>query len=147
MEQSDNTAAHVLGVRLGADNVQDYVNSLGMLATNLDNNTTSAKDMGTILGDLYMGKVVNSALKLELLDFMKDTDFEDRLARNIPKSVSVYHKAGDGVGFVHDAGIIDDGKNPFILVVMTSEVPDIEHAKSTIGKIAKFVYDKQVSAN
>ncbi|HVZ67092.1 MAG TPA: serine hydrolase [Patescibacteria group bacterium] len=142
MEQSDNTAAHVLGVRLGVDNVQSYTNSLGMLATNLENNTTSAKDMGTILEDLYMGKVVNSALKLELLDFMKDTDFEDRLARNIPKTVSVYHKAGDGVGFVHDAGIIDDGKNPFILVVMTAEVPDIEHAKSTIGKIAQFIYQK-----
>jgi rRNA processing protein Gar1 len=74
---------------------------------------------------------------------MKDTDFEDRLARNIPKNVAVYHKAADGVGFVHDAGIIDDGKNPFVLVVMTSEIGDPEKAKSQIGKIAEFIYKNQ----
>lgn len=150
MEQSDNTAAHVLGLRLGTENIQEYAKSLGMDATDMENNKTSAADMGKVLEALWYGKVTKKALKLELLGFMKDTDFEDRLARNIPKNVSVYHKAADGVGFVHDAGIIDPSAgsgqvkgDPFVLVVMTSEIGDQEKAKAQIGKIAEFIYKNQ----
>ena len=108
----------------------------------MEGNKTSAADMGKILEGIWYGKVTKKALKLELLDFMKDTDFEDRLARYI-KTATVYHKAADGVGFVHDAGIIDDGKNPFVLVVLTSEIGDPEKAKAQIGKIAEFIYKNQ----
>jgi len=143
LEQSDNTAAHVLGLRLGTDKIQNYVTSLGLIATNMEDNKTSARDMGRLLEAIYIGRVTNKALKAEMLDFMRDTDFEDRLARDIPDSVPVYHKAADGVGFVHDAGIIDDGKRVFILTILASDIQSEEEAKKTIGKIAKFIYDQQ----
>ncbi len=97
IEQSDNTAAHVLGVRLDEANVQKYINGLGLVQTNMVNNKTSAADMGKLLELIYTKKIAGPSLTLELLDFTKDTDFEDRLARDIPKNVVVYHKAGDGV--------------------------------------------------
>ena len=37
---------------------------------------------------------------------------------------------------VHDAGIVDDGSSPFIIVVLSSEIQDEKDAKITIGKIA-----------
>lgn len=142
LEQSDNTAAHVLGLRLGRDQIQEYTENLGLVATHIENNQTSAKDMGIILDAIWRGKVTNTPLKLELLDFMTNTDFEDRLAGNI-KGAKIHHKAADGVGFVHDVGIIEDGKNAFIISVLVSEVSDINHAKETIGKIAEFIYEEQ----
>lgn len=141
LEQSDNTAVYILGAKAGAGNVQNYAKSLGLVATNMEGNRTSAKDMSLLFEHIWSGKVTNTALKLELLDFMKGTDFEDRLVRDMPDGVSVYHKAADGVGFVHDAGIIDDGKKPFILAVLASDIKNEEEAKETIGKIAKFIYD------
>ncbi len=143
LEQSDNTAAHVLGLHLGRDKIQTYMESLGLVATDMEENMTSARDMGLILEKIYNRQIAKEGLTAELLDFMKDTDFEDRLARDLPEGVEVYHKAADGVGFVHDVGIIDDGKTPFILSVLTSEIDDVEEAKATIGKIAAFIQQAQ----
>ena len=142
LEQSDNTAAYVLALRLGRDKIQEYARSMGLVATNMENNQTSAKDMGIILDAIWSGKVTNTALKLELMDFMRNTDFEDRLARNI-KNAKIYHKAADGTGFVHDVGIIEDGKRIFILSVLASEVTNVEKTKETIGKMASFIYKQQ----
>ena len=142
LEQSDNTAAYVLALRLGRDKIQEYARSMGLVATNMENNQTSAKDMGIILDAIWSGKVTNTALKLELMDFMRNTDFEDRLARNI-KNAKIYHKPADGTGFVHDVGIIEDGKRIFILSVLASEVTNVEKTKETIGKMASFIYKQQ----
>ncbi len=142
LEQSDNTAAHVLGIRLDLKNVQAYIKSLGLVSTDMVNNKTSAHDMGKLLELIYNRKITNSALTPELFDFMKDTDFEDRIPRDIPKNIPIYHKVGDGIGFIHDAGIIE-AKNPFVLAILTSDIQDENEAKKTIGKIAKFIFDAQ----
>ena len=142
LEQSDNTAAYVLSIKLGEDKIQEYGKKLGLASTNMANNKTTARDMGKILGLIYSGKITSDPLTRELLDFMKDTDFEDRLVRDLPSNVSAYHKAADATNMVHDVGIIGDKKNPFILAVLTSDIKDEEEAKRTIGKMAKFIYDR-----
>jgi len=142
LEQSDNTAAYVLGVKLGVDNVQEYIRGLGLVATHMNNNETTAKEMGILYDLLNSRKVANEALTRELLDFSRDTDFEDRIARDLPNDAIVYHKAADGVGFVHDAGIISSGTNKFILTILTSDIKNEEEVKNTMGKIAKFIYDQ-----
>lgn len=141
LEQSDNTAAHVVNIRLGVDKIQEYVNSLGLVATNMVNNKTTARELGKIWGDIYARKITTEALTREIMDFSQDTDFEDRIARDLPKSARVHHKAADGVGFVHDGGIVIDGQRKFVLVIMASDIQSSEKAKDTIGKMAKFVYD------
>lgn len=143
LEQSDNTAAHVLGIRLDLDNVQKYLKGLGFVSTNIANDTTTAKEMGKLLELIYDRKIAKEALTHEMLDFMDDTESEDRLPADLPKSINVYHKTGDAIGKIHDVGIIDNGKNPFILAVLTSDISDEVRAKSTIGKIAKYIYDNQ----
>ncbi len=143
LEQSDNTAAHVLGLRLGIDNIQSYIRTLGLISTNMVNNKTTAKEQGMIWELIYTRKITTEALTRELLDFSRDTDFEDRLARDLPNGVVVSHKAADGVGFVHDGGVIVDGERKFVLIVMASDVQSTERAKEVMGKIAKFIYDNQ----
>lgn len=143
LQQSDNTAAHVLELRLEEKNVQFYVTTLGMGATNMVNNETSARDMGIFLRSLYKKRIANSSLTQEVLGYMTDTDFEDRIPRYLPKNYKTYHKTGDAVGLIHDAGIINDGTSPFILVVMGSNIEDENLAKDTVGKIAKLIADKR----
>lgn len=149
LEQSDNTAAHVLSLRLGEDKIQEYAKKLGLVSTIMVDNKTTARDMGKILELIYLKKITTEALTGELLDFMRDTDFEDRLVRDLPSSIVVYHKAADATNMVHDVGIIDPAVggasegNAFILAVLTSDIKDEENAKRTIGKIAKFIYDQR----
>jgi beta-lactamase class A len=140
LQKSDNTAAHVLDIRLGEDNFQEYASQLGMAATNMIDNDTSCRDMETFFKALYSNKITSPSYTKEILGYMEDTDFEDRLPLFLPKTLHIYHKTGDGVNFVHDAGIISNGKTPFVLVVTSSNIPDEKDAKETIGKIAQTVY-------
>lgn len=140
LQKSDNTAAHILDVRLGEGNIQAYAYRLGMRATNMEENDTSCRDIQTFFKMLYSNKIAPDALTKELLGYMENTDFEDRLPRLLPRSMHVYHKTGDGVNFVHDGGIISNGKNPYVLVVTSSNLSDFEKAKETIGKIAEKIY-------
>ena len=140
MKNSDNTAAHVLNIRLGEEDIQAFAYQIGMGSTNMVENDSSARDIGRFYQMLYQNKIASPAESRELLGYMEDTDFEDRLASLLPKNIHVYHKTGDGVNFIHDGGIISNGETPFILVVMSSNIPDEKSAKDTIGKIAELVF-------
>lgn len=143
MQQSDNTAAHVLGVRLGTDVIQNMVNSWKMNSTDMENNKSTVYDMSLLFQKIYMGQIANPALTKELLGFMTNTDFEDRLPRDLPKNAKVYHKVGDGDGFVHDVGVVEyKNENPYYIGVMTSDIGNTDdQTKTTIGAISRKIYD------
>jgi beta-lactamase class A len=141
LQKSDNTAAHVLNIRLGDANVQSYAYQIGMNSISMADNDISARDVGKFYEVLYKNKIANAPLTKEVLGYMENTETEDRIPKYLPKGIHVYHKTGDAVTFVHDGGIIDDGKSPFILIVMSSNLKDEAKAKDTIGKIAKMIFD------
>ncbi len=140
LQKSDNTAAHVLNIRLGEDNIQAFAFNLGMSATNMVENDTSCRDIQTFFKKLFANKIAPEALTKEMMGYMENTDFEDRLPRFLPRNLHVYHKTGDGVNFIHDGGIISNGNTPFILIVTSSNLTDEEEAKVTIGKIAEKIF-------
>ena len=140
LQKSDNTAAHVLNIRLGEDNIQAFAFNLGMSATNMVENDTSCRDIQTFFKKLFANKIAPEALTKEMMGYMENTDFEDRLPRFLPRNLHVYHKTGDGVNFIHDGGIISNGNTPFILIVTSSNITDEEEAKVTIGKIAEKIF-------
>jgi len=141
LEKSDNTAGYVLGIKLNMENIEKYAKNLGLFSSSMKHNKTTAKDMGTILDLLYNGKITNKAYTQEFLDFLKDTDFENRLPRFFEEDVVVYHKIGDAINMVHDVGIIDAERKPFILAVLTTEIVDEEEAKRAVGELAKIIYE------
>lgn len=140
LKESDNTAAHVLTVRLGEENIQAYVYQIGMGSTSMVDNETTARDIGKFFQMLYQNKITSKPLTLELLDHMEDTEFEDRIPVLLPEKLHIYHKTGDEVNFIHDGGIITGGTAPFTLVVLSSNVVDEKSAKDTISKIAEIIY-------
>jgi beta-lactamase class A len=142
LKESDNTAAHVIAVRIGEDNIQKLVDSWGMTQTSMVDNKTTAKDMGILLEKIYDGNIADAPNTKELLEFMSNTDFEDRLAAKLPSDAQLYHKTGDGEGFVHDVGIIKTEKGAYVLGVMTSDIGEEEsETKNTIAEISKRVFD------
>jgi len=141
-QHSDNTAIHLLTIRLGEDKIQSFVDENEMAATNIAFNETSPKDVGNLFNKFYNNELMTEALKKELMDYMSNTEFEDRLPRFI-KDLPVYHKIGDADNMVHDAGIIEAKESPFILVVMTQGIVDENKARENIGLIAKEIYEKR----
>jgi len=142
MKQSDNTAAHVIELKIGEENVQKLVDSWGMKQTNMVENKTSVYDMSILFEKIYSGHITDEAHTKELLEFMTNTDFEDRLSAKLPKTATVYHKTGDEEGYLHDVGIIKTEKGTYYLGIMTSDVGGKEEdTKKIISEISKIIFD------
>lgn len=138
LQQSDNTAAHILGKRLGMDTVQETINYFGLTQTSMDKNKTSPYDMYLLFKALFHNKITDQAKTQEILGFMQDTDIEDRLPKLLPPGSTVWHKTGDAVGSLHDVGIIKSGDRTFFLGVFTSDVGDQEdEARDMIAQLPK----------
>lgn len=141
LNESDNTAAHVISVRIGEDIIQKQINTWGLSQTDMNDNKTSAKDIGILLEMIYKNEITSKPNTKEFLEFMTNTDFEDRLATGVSKDAKIHHKTGDGEGFIHDAGIITSEKSTYILTVFTSDIGDKEkETKITIGEISRIIF-------
>ncbi len=142
LKQSDNTAAHVLSLKIGEENVQKLVDSWGMKQTSMVGNKTTAYDMSVLFEKIYKNEIADLANTKELLEFMTDTEFEDRLTKGLPANIKIYHKTGDGEGFVHDLGIIETANGAYYLGIMTSDIGDNEsQTKDTIAEISKKIFE------
>lgn len=147
LEKSDNTAAHIIAGKIGMDNIQKTINTWGLTQTNMANNTTSLSDMYILFNKIYKNKITNSSLSKEMLDFLKDTDFEDRLSALLPDNVSVYHKTGDAVGGIHDIGIIEKNNISFFVGILTSDIGNTENeTKKSIAEIAQKIYNFELES-
>lgn len=142
LSQSDNTAAYILANHIiGLNKIQQLINSWGLEQTDMVNNKTSNLDMYKLMLKIYKEEVTNHAFTLELLSFLSNTDFEDRIPTLLPKNVTVYHKTGNEIGVIHDVGIVVNPKIQYYIGILTSDVTDEESAVKTIESISKTVYD------
>lgn len=142
MEKSDNTAAYILSNHIiGIEKLQEFVNGWGLTQTDMANNKASPKDMSILMSKMYKGEITTKPLTAEMLDFMQKSDFDDRLPKGLPERTTIYHKTGDEVGKIHDAGIVDLPNKPYFIGVFTSDIIDEQAAKDAIAEISKAVYE------
>ena len=140
--QSDNTAAYILANHIvGLDDIQTLMNSWGLTQTDMINNKTSNRDIAILTKKLYKREVAAEAYTLEMLSFLKDTDFEDRLPALLPDSATVYHKIGTEVGVLHDTGIVQDGSLLYYIGILTTDVDNEDEAVQIAAQVSKTVYD------
>lgn len=148
---SDNSATNVLIDRLGLDNVNRYMGSLGYPHIRLQRkmmdlaaakagreNVAAPAEINALLEQIYNGKVFNKELTddfLKMLSTGKDSPFH----RALPDGVRMADKPGELEGVRNDCGIIWAGR-PFILCAMTTYDRRERDAEGTIGRLAERVY-------
>lgn len=147
LKESDNTAAFILSEKIGTTVIQERIEKWGLTQTNMNDNTTSPADMRTLFLKIYNHELTTEGKTKELLGFMQETAFEDRISANLPGDVTVSHKTGDGIGSLHDVGIIRSGDEVYFLAVFTSDIGNTEQkTKEAISKVASNLltfYDKR----
>lgn len=142
MEKSDNTAAYILSNHIiGIERVQQLIDGWGLRQTDIADNKSSVKDMSILMVKMYRAEITTQPLTLEMLGFMKLSDFDDRLPKGIAEGITVFHKTGDEIGKIHDVGIVDLQNRPYFIGVFTSDITDELNAKGTIAHISKLVYE------
>ena len=151
---SDNQATNILIDFLGMENINRLGKELRLKKTFLGrkmmdiearkngyDNYTCADDISSLLKLIYQEKLINEEASQLMLDILLRQQQGERLQRYLPSDIKIAHKCGDLDNLENDGGIIWIGNKVYILVVLTSGMPNLQ-CKQTIGKISKFVYDK-----
>lgn len=155
---SDNQATNILIDLLGMDAINARGRALGLQNTILGrkmmdsearkqgrDNFISANDMAAILRAIHAETLIDSASSKIMLETLLRQQQNGRLQLYLPEELPVAHKCGDLDLLENDGGIIYAEGHPYILVVLTSEMPSNKEGRETIGILSKMVYDSILS--
>jgi len=138
-KQSDNTAFYIVSRILGAEKIQETIDALGMKDSSFVDQITTPEDIGLFFRKLYREGVISQKGRDEIMSFLTDTIWEDRIPAGVPEGIKVTHKIGTLTGVISDAGIVFAPK-PFVLVIMSQDANEIE-AKKALPEITKKIYE------
>nr|WP_275974181.1 serine hydrolase [Argonema galeatum] len=147
---SDNTATNMLIARLGgAEALNQRFRDWGLTATAIRNklpdiegtNTTSCKELATLIGRVNQGELVSLPSRDRLLDIMRRTANNSLLPRGLGKGANIAHKTGNIGSMLADVGLIDlpSGKR-YIAAVMVKRPRNDTRAAELINKISRVTY-------
>ena len=133
-----NATAHQLGadsiqVRRGVEDDKAYARGL--------NNTTTARDLATLLAAIQQRRAASPAATTEILRMLLGQEFNEGIPAGLPRGVRVAHKTGSITALLHDAAIVyPAGRAPYVLVVLTRGYRDESAAARLIADISRIVY-------
>jgi beta-lactamase class A len=105
------------------------------------NNTTTARDLAALLIAIQQDKAATPAGCAAMRDVLLGQEFNTEIPAGLPAGVRVAHKTGQITGVLHDAAIVYPATAPpYVLVVLTSGMPDERVARRMIVDISRMVY-------
>jgi beta-lactamase class A len=150
---SDNSATNVLIDRLGMQNVNALLASLGIQQTKLQRkmmdvkaaqegreNIASPREMMGLFAALYQNKVLNKELTDDFFKVL-GTPKESFIPRYLPEGTVSANKPGELAGVRNDVGIVFAQNRPFVIVVMTAYLNHELDGAEAISKISAAAYD------
>lgn len=145
---SDNSATNVLIDRVGLDNVNALLDSLGLRNTRLRRkmmdiqaaaegreNISTPAEMLTLLEKLYQGKVLNQEMTADFFKVLS-THKSSFIPRDLPDNLQIANKPGELEAVRNDSGIVFLHNRPYILCVMTTYLARERDGEDAIAKIS-----------
>lgn len=149
---SDNSATNVVIRRVGMDNVNAMLDSLGLHATRLRRqmmdlkaagegreNVSTPREMMTLLETIYRGKLLNKDMTADFIK-MLSTHKESSLLQGLPDDVAAASKPGELEAVRNDSGIVLLKERPYVLCVMTTYLKDEKDGAAAIRKISALTF-------
>lgn len=145
IEESDNIASNMIMRVVGRDNYIKFMESLGANVIPYNSNVTSPRDMSMYMENLLNYVKAHPDTAGELMYYLKNTIYNDRISYPIPDEIEVAHKIGNLSNVVNDTAIVFHPTKPYILTVLANNVDgsDDSYAYTVIRQISKMVYDFQ----
>lgn len=150
---SDNEATNILIDFLGMESINQMAQTMHLKQAHLGrkmmdskaeeaghDNYICAEDIRDVLKSIYEGTCIDKESSKMMLDILKRQQQSGRLQLYLPESVVIAHKCGDLDCVENDGGIFLLPKHPYILVVLTNEMPTNKDGREAIGKISWIVF-------
>jgi beta-lactamase class A len=159
---SDNSATNVLIDRVGVENVNTLMDSMGLTHTRLRRkmmdvkaagegreNISTPAEMMALLEDLYRGKVLNKELTDDFFKILS-THKGSFIPRDLPEGLKIANKPGELEGVRNDSGLVFVENRPYVICAMTTYLRherDGEDAISRISAVAYRMFDRLARAS
>ena len=133
-----NETAHMLGARnirvlRGVEDGKAF--RAGM------NNTTTARDLAVLLEAIETGRAASRSSCDAMREILLHQEFNEEIPAGLPAGTRVAHKTGWITGVLHDAAVVyPPGRKPYVLVVLTREIPDEKVARRLIADLSRMVW-------
>ena len=148
---SDNSAANVLIDRVGMDNVDRLLDSLGLVHTRLRRkmmdikaaaegreNVASPREMMLLLEALYQDRVLNKQLTDDYFNLLSEHK-ESYIPRELPEELRVANKSGELEGVRNDCGVVFSAR-PYAICVMSTYLRHERDGGDAIARISGETY-------
>ncbi len=145
LRDSDNTALKAVSVSMMGLLQQDE-NPFNFLDAEFSQNqdltvSISARAYSSFLKCLYFSCYLEKQHSQELLDYLSNTDFKDRIVAGVDSGIPVAHKVGNfGQSTQSDCGIVYIETKNYLLCVML-EGPDNAKTDAKIAELSKLTFD------
>ncbi len=154
---SDNSPALALVRVLDARRINATSVALGMASTRINTvlpeaertapfNTTTARDVATLLSGLARGTVVSPDASQAMLDTLARQRINDRLPAGLPDGTVIAHKTGNLDGISHDAGIVFTPAGPRVVVMLTADFDRDADVITLAERVASVAYATPLDA-
>ncbi len=145
---SDNSATNVLIDRLGMENVNEMLDSLGLKNTRLRRrmmdvkaaaegreNISTPREMAVLLETIYGGKLFSKELTEDFFKVLA-THKSSPITHALPDDAKFADKPGELEAVRNDSGIVWAPNRPFIICVMTSYLKNEREGEAAISRVA-----------
>jgi len=145
---SDNSATNVLIDRVGMENVNATLDSLGLSHTRLRRkmmdleaakhgreNISTPREMLNLLAALYRGKVLNKDMESDFFTLLS-TGKDSWIPRDLPADLKIADKPGALEAVRNDSGIVFVEGRPYVICVMTAFLRNERDGEEAISKVS-----------
>lgn len=151
---SDNTATNLVLDKVGADNVNDFVESLGLHQTRsmrkiggggdskasndprlklFGLGASSPREMVKLLEMLENGQIVSKDASTEMLNILKRQQFKDGIGRGLPDTIPSASKSGALDRLRSDVGIIYTRRGRIAMAITTDDMQEVAYTQENPG--------------
>lgn len=147
LEDSDNTAINALLSITDFKYYEDVHNGLDVAIQDIeDTPVITLKGYSSILQALFFASIVNVEHSQEILAYLVNSRFKDKLAAGVPSDVPVANKIGVVDGELYtDCGIVYVPRRQYLLCMLS--VSDEKTAQERMKAVSEMVYDYVANAN
>lgn len=148
---SDNTAANMLIRLVGRPHINRTMANLGLRHTHLadyirteewsvrSSLRTTPSDMVKLLAHMAKHQLIDEWSSNEMIAILEHQQINTLLPVPLPPDIEIAHKTGSFDDTLNDVGIVF-GQEPYVIAVMTTDLPSLSSGRSFIHRISKMAY-------
>jgi beta-lactamase class A len=153
IDVSDNTATNMLIRLVGRRHINDTMLELGLTHTRLTDFIRSSgnmirwalrsspADMAHLLRSMAREQLIDEWSSRQMIAILRGQTHNGLLPEPLPAGTDIAHKTGTLHDTLNDVGIVFEGEQPYVIAVMTTDLPTLDAGRRFIRGVSRMAYD------